>query len=255
MVFIVAFQYLRSSFLTFEVHSRKLQCSRASRPYRIIRSLVNELFHKYVACKQKPRYLLSTAHFKLCLLFSPCCSSTFSKSYIFMAPRSNVRSLTRRLLTLRRTAALPEIVFKPLGSILGTPLPSQVHLKDLDILSPEHCSAETREAVQHFLDNAVPRWRWISSPMSKLQKSGRTQVYKRAWTRFWKREIGKDENFLIIVERETLDSVEVAMERPFSQLELEERLRRVKGTTGWGRSKTLRQKLWKRPLAAESAGG
>jgi hypothetical protein len=170
-----------------------------------------------------------------------------------MASRSNARSLTRRLLTLRRTAALPEIVFRPLGSILGTPLPSQVHLKDLDILSPDQCSTETREAIQHFLDNAIPRWKWVSLPMSKLQKPGRTQFYKRAWTRFWKREIGKDENVLIMVERETLDSVDVAVERPFSQLELEERLRRVKGMTGWGRSKTLRQKLWKRPLAAESA--
>ena len=58
-----------------------------------------------------------------------------------------------------------------------------------------------------------------------------------------------NEDILILVERETLGLVNVALERPFMLLELEERLSRVAGTTGWGRSKTQRLKLWKKRVS------
>ena len=168
-----------------------------------------------------------------------------------MAPPASIHPLTRRLLSIQRTPAQPEIAFRTVGSILGTPLPSQPEIKYLDIVSPQQCNADTRAAIEHLLHTCIPQWRWVCVSTGKLQKPGRTKSYRRAWTRVRKREIGCDGNVLIMVERETLGSVDVASERPFSELEVEERLRRAAGTPWWKRSKTLRQKLWKRPSVSQ----
>jgi hypothetical protein len=164
-----------------------------------------------------------------------------------MAPQHNNNSLTRRLLTLRRCPGRNGLGIIVVGSILGTPLPSEVELKYLDVISPEQCNIETREAIQDRLDNAIPRWRWVSEPIRKLQKPSRTHFYRRAWTRLRKRPIVSDENFVIMVEREMLDSVDGVFEGSFSQLSLEERLQQTRQKTTWRRSKTLRTKLWKSP--------
>ncbi|ERF68204.1 hypothetical protein EPUS_05285 [Endocarpon pusillum Z07020] len=162
-----------------------------------------------------------------------------------MAPSASTNPLTHRLLSIQRTPARPEMVFRTVGSILGTPLPSQPELEYLDIVSPQQCNADTRAAIEHLLLNCMPQSRWVSVPTGKLQKPGRTNSYRRAWTRVRKREIGCDENILIMVEREMLGSVDVASERPFSELEVEESLRRTAGTPWWMRSQTPRQTVWK----------
>lgn len=182
--------------------------------------------------------------------------SAFRDPAASMAPPARTHPLTRRLLSIQRTPARPEIVFRTVGSILGTPLPSQPELKYLDIVSPQQCNAETRAAIEHLLQNCIPQWRWVSVPTGKLQKPGGSNSYRRAWTRVRKREIGCDENVLIMVERETLGSVDVASERPFSEMELEveESLRRRAGTSWWRRSKALRRTLWKRPAVRDDAG-
>ncbi len=191
-------------------------------------------------------------HFTISLSLSSLhFSSKFHRLCESMSPRSDSHALTHRLLTLRRTSARPEIAFIPIGSSLGTAVPSEVELTHLDIVSPGQCTLKTREAIQNLLGNAIPRWRWVSSPLRKLQKPSRTHLYQRAWTHFQNRDIGMDEDILILVDRETLDSVDAELERPLSQLDWEERLCRVGGTSSWTRPKTLREKLWKRSLSIE----
>ena len=165
-----------------------------------------------------------------------------------MGSPSSFHSLTRRTLTLRRIPSRPEISFKSVGSILGTPSQPQVNLKRFDNVSPEHCAPETHVAIQHLLDTSIPRWRRVSSPIAKLVKPSRIHIRRRAWTRLRKRQVGPGQDIIIMVERETVDAVP---ERLLSPVSLEQRLRRVEGPSRWKRSKTWIQMLWKRPLSAD----
>ena len=91
-------------------------------------------------------YSLQPSNFLAILRHQTTCDQAYPMSLLL--PQTS----TRRLLTLRRSTAHPEIIFYPVESILGTPSPSEIEFKSLDIINPEKRNAETHTAIQSLLD-------------------------------------------------------------------------------------------------------